>query len=345
MSKIYPATYSIAMIGTGYMARKHCSVLAVHSAARLHTLCSTEKSKPVAQEMAKEYGFRAITTDYDSVLSNPDIHIVFICSPDHTHVDYVIAALQAGKHVFCEKPLARTRLEFEKIQNSLNSQSVLQVGMNCRFREQYLILKKMVLANELNELRFIRGTYIYNMVQSIHAGEKKWSLKFPPSSYPFLHGGGIHCLDLMRWIGGDIQSVFARGAGFELSAEYVVDTFSVSLSFMSGALGELLVSSSAFRPNDFSLELWFRQGSIVDRKIFKRVGDNVSLPAEEIIVEQKTIDLALQYEDMVRAIDAHESPLNSFDEAYANFNAANAIIQSIQDGREVYISSDCAGGN
>jgi len=331
-------TYTIAVIGTGYMAHKQCSMIAAHPSASLHTICSTDKSRSIAREMAEKYGFRKMTTDYGLVLSDPEIQIIFICSPDQTHPDYVIAALQAGKHVFCEKPLARTKAEFENIQSFLKSDLVLQVGMNCRFREQYAIPQAKAFSNELGGLRFIRSTYLYNMVQVVHAGEKKWSLEFPQDVYPFLHGGGIHCLDLMRWIGGDIKSVFARASGFELEAEYAMDTFSISLEFVGGALGELLVSSSAFRPNDFDLELWFSHGSIIGRKIFNRIGDGVASQESEIIVNQKKLDLILQYEDMVRAIATRGAPLNSFEEAYANFDVTNAIVQSIRDRREIYLA-------
>jgi predicted dehydrogenase len=326
--------YNIAMVGTGYMARKHCDALASHPDASLEIIYSTERSKSVAEQFKELYGFTHSVTDYAAVLSDPRIDIIFICSPDYTHPEYVIPALQAGKHVFCEKPLGRTGDHFQLIREQLKaSGKVLQVGMNCRFREQYSIPQKRIAAGEFGQLRFLRGTYIYNVVSATRKREKAWALEYPHGIFPFMHGGGIHCLDLLRWIGGNVVSVFARATGFELADELRRDTFSISLAFASGALGELLVSAAAFRPNDFSLEMWLERGSLMATNVFHREGDALALAPEQIIVEQKIIDLGLQFQNMLQAIESGQEPLNSFNEAYANFKALAAIDRSISEGR------------
>jgi predicted dehydrogenase len=331
-------TYGLAVIGTGYMARKHCEALAVHPDARLTAICSTDRSRETAAGFKSLYGFVHATTDYSSILSDSDIDVVFICSPDNLHTEQVCAALQAGKHVFCEKPLARTKDDFHKIAKALkNSGRILQVGMNCRFRDQYSRARDMVLAGELGSLRFLRGTYIVNAVASVRQREKPWWADFPAGVSQFLHGGGIHCLDLLRWMGGEVDSVFARATGLELGPQLGADTFSISIQFASGAIGELLVAGSAFRPNDFSLELWLSGGSILGTKIFRRVGDSVPAKVEEITVEQKTIDLGLQFSDTVRAIQSGSDPLNSFAEAEQNFMVLQAIEESVRTGNAVNI--------
>lgn len=332
--------YNLAMIGTGYMARKHCEALAAHPQARLTTICSTERSRATAGELKTRYGFEKVTSDYASALRDPQIDVVFISSPDNLHAEQVCAALQAGKHVFCEKPLTRTEDDFRQIGAALEKAGrVLQVGMNCRFRDQYSSVRNLVVSGDLGSLRFIRGTYVVNVVASVHQQEKSWWSDFPADIFPFLHGGGIHCLDLLRWIGGGVDSVFARATGFELARELKADTFSISLKFAGGAIGELLVAASAFRPNDFSLEMWMNQGSVVGTKVFRRNADAVAPEPEEIKVEQKIIDLGLQFSDMVRAIETQTEPLNSFAEAEANFRVLRSIEESIQSGNAVKTNS------
>lgn len=332
--------YGIAVIGTGYMARKHCEALAVHPNARLVSICSSDRSRAIADEFKAQYGFETATDDYSVVLNDPNTDIVFICSPDNAHAEQVCAGLQAGKHVFCEKPLARTEDEFRMIAAALEkSDRVLQVGMNCRFRDQYALAGKMVDSGDLGALRFIRGTYVVNVVASVHKQEKSWWSDFPSGVFPFLHGGGIHCLDLLRWIGGEVDSVFARATGSELARELSADTFSISLRFASGAIGELLVAASAFRPNDFSLEMWLSEGSILGTRVFRRKGDAVATEPEEIKVEQKIIDIGLQFSDLVRAIETKTQPLNSFAEAEKNFKVLRAIEESIQSGNAIKTTS------
>ena len=328
--------YKVAMIGTGYMARKHCAALATDPNARLAVVCSTERSRATADEFKSLYGFVSATTDYTSILSDSEIDIVFICSPDNLHTQQVCAGLAHDKHVFCEKPLARAEADFSQIAKALaRTNKVLQVGMNCRFREQYSRARELVVAGELGSLRFLRGTYIVNTVASVHQKEKPWWMDSPPSVFPFLHGGGVHCLDLLRWIGGEVESVFARATDFELAQDLKTDTFSVSLKFSSGAIGELLVSAAAFRPNDFSLELWLSEGSILGTNIFKRDGLLLSPHSGQILVEQKTIDIGLQFSDMVQAIESGTEPLNSFSEAYENFRVLRAIEGSVRSAKPI----------
>src|SRR5206468_12696244 len=205
------ASYNVAVIGTGYMARKHSSALMSHDSASLVSICSSARSLERALEFQRLYGFASVTTSYDSVLRDPNIDIVFICTPDNTHTANVCKALESGKHVFCEKPLACAESDFRAIAKHLEaSRKTLEVSMNCRFREQYVITKRLITTGEFGGLRFLRGTYIINAVQGVRDREKTWWLDFPEDIFPFLHRGGIHCLDLLRWIGGNVNSVFAR---------------------------------------------------------------------------------------------------------------------------------------
>jgi len=320
------------------MARKHCEALAAHPDARLITICSTDRSRETAAGFKSLYGFMRATSEYALILTDPEIDVVFVCSPDNLHTEQVCAALEAGKHVFCEKPLARTEDDFQKIAKALKkSDRILQVGMNCRFREQYSRARDLVLAGELGSLRFLRGTYIVNAVASVRQNEKSWWADFPAGISPFLHGGGIHCLDLLRWTGGEVDSVFARATGLELGPQLGADTFSISMQFANGAIGELLVAAAAFRPNDFSLELWLSGGSILGTKVFRHMGDSAPAVVEAITVEQKTIDLGLQFSDMVQAIQSGSDPLNSFTEAAKNFMVLQAIEESVRTGNAVNI--------
>ena len=82
-------------------------------------------------------------------------------------------------------------------------------------------------------------------VEMVRTQEKPWTLAAPEGVNHYLHGGGLHVLDLMRWIAGDPVSAFARASGFELAGEWGLDTFSASLEFGSGVLGELTVSAAA----------------------------------------------------------------------------------------------------
>jgi myo-inositol 2-dehydrogenase/D-chiro-inositol 1-dehydrogenase len=325
----------IGMVGTGYMARRHLEEVASHPWARLQVICSTERSASEGASLRDHYGIARATTALEDLLHDPLVDVVFLCSPDAAHAGQVIRALEAQKHVFCEKPLARNARDFAAIAALLGENNrVLQVGMNCRFRAAHRAVKDTVEGQVHGPLRFFRGTYVQNAVSTVRMNVKPWILDAPPDANQFLHGGGLHCLDLMRWIGGPVTSVFARATGFELGDVWRSDTFSISLEFANGAPGELLVSASAFRPNVFALEAWLENGSIADGALNVRDGDELGR-SSPLKVHQEKSDLVLQFEDLASAVADDRAPLNSFDEAFNNFVVLRAAEHSAETGQAV----------
>ena len=315
------------------MARKHCDAILGSSKITFDTIISTKKSKVDAEEFKQKFGFRKTTTDIDSVIQDDNIDIVIICTPDSSHPNLVTKFLRGGKHVLCEKPLARTKTDFNIIKKELEkSRKILQVGMNCRFREQYYKPKEIIDKGKLGKLVFLKSTYIVNVVDSVKKKEKPWWSDHPPDIFPFLHGGGIHCIDLLRWNGGKIKKVFAKSASFELKKELKSDTFLILLEFENGVLADCCISASAFRPNSFEFDYWLADGSIINNtKVFGKKNNQVFL-LDEIKIEQKIIDLKLQFDNMLESIEGNKSPLNSFEEAYENFMVISAIEQSLREG-------------
>ncbi|MEW6283226.1 MAG: Gfo/Idh/MocA family oxidoreductase [Candidatus Eremiobacterota bacterium] len=335
----------VALIGTGYMARKHADMLAGHPQANLAVVCSTGRSASVAREFRDTYGFRHQTTDWEAIASDPSVDVVFVCSPDATHADCTAGLLEAGKHVLCEKPLATSEPDFDRLRRALaRGGGVLQVGMNCRYREQYERPQRLVASSSLGRLRFVRGTYLYNSVEKVHKREKAWWFDHPKDTFFFLHGGGIHCIDLLQWIGGPVRSVHARATGFELGTDFKADTFSVSLEFESGIIGELLVSSSAFLPRDFTLEFWLSEGAIRGTTVYRREGDLVSESVEVLPVLQPLPDLHLQFDELVNAVRHGEPIMNCLDEAYENYCIIRAVERSVRERRPIAVESPAGVG-
>lgn len=329
---------NIALLGTGAMALKHAEVLSCHPEARLLKLCSTPRSATKAREFQSRFGFQGLCTDYREVLSDPQVDAVYICTPDDSHPEFTARALRAGKHVFCEKPLARDESGFALVREAkASSGRSLQVGMNCRYRSQYAHAREFAESHTLGNLRLLRGTYLLNKVAAAKSQDKAWWSQRPPDMYFFLHANGIHIIDLMRWFGGEVESVFARATAFELGGSFRADTFSSSLQFSSGAIGELLISSVAFQPRDISLEAWYDQGTILGNHVYHRDGDEISENEVQLPVTQEVLDLHLQFDDFLTAIAKGEEPLNNFQEAYANFALIRAIERSLDSGGAVVL--------
>ena len=98
----------IAVVGTGYIGREHMKAIAAHSQARLEFICATRRSEAVAVELQGVYGAGRVSTDFMDVVGDEGVDVVYLCTPNSQHVQQAVEALEGGKHVFVEKPLAVT---------------------------------------------------------------------------------------------------------------------------------------------------------------------------------------------------------------------------------------------
>lgn len=322
--------YKICMIGSGYMAEKHCSVLMNHPQAELTELVMSP-TNTTSSQFSEKYHFEKVYSDLTQAV---DSEIYIICSPNNFHAEQVIYILNKGKNVLCEKPLAYTEKEMQNICKAKdNSSGKLQVGMNCRYRVQYSGIKKILDEGKIGTVTFIRGTYIFNLVPVLKNKEKKWWYNFPEGSFNFLHTGAIHSLDLMRWFGGNIKDVNAFGNAYELISEWQKDIFTVNIQYESGAIGNFICTASSLTPPDFSFEIWGSDGYIKGKDVYLKTNDG--LIHSEISLKQVKPDLELQFNDFIECIQSGKEPMNSYEEAYKNFQFILSIEEFVRKSERV----------
>ncbi|TDE71755.1 Gfo/Idh/MocA family oxidoreductase [Streptococcus vicugnae] len=107
----------LAILGTGKIVDEVLPVLKEINGINLVAILSTPRSLTKAQELAEVYAINQASSDYDSILTNPEVDTVYVALPNHLHYDYAKKALLAGKHVICEKPFTLTLAEFEDLAN------------------------------------------------------------------------------------------------------------------------------------------------------------------------------------------------------------------------------------
>ena len=107
----------LAILGTGKIVDEVLPVLKEINGIDLVAILSTPRSLTKAQELAEVYAINQASSDYDSILANPEVDTVYVALPNHLHYDYAKKALLAGKHVICEKPFTLTLAEFEDLAN------------------------------------------------------------------------------------------------------------------------------------------------------------------------------------------------------------------------------------
>src|SRR5947207_9491793 len=166
--------------------------------SRVRTIADTDLSR--AETLAASIGAEA-TTEWRSCMRDPDHDLVVISTPTKFHADAAILALQNGKHVLCEKPLARSVAEAaEVVEVAKETGRILKTGFNYRYLDHVLQAKALLDSEALGPLHFLRCRYG-------HGGrpgyENHWCTDRELSGGGVLLEQGIHILDLVRYLLGE----------------------------------------------------------------------------------------------------------------------------------------------
>ncbi|MEW5871536.1 MAG: inositol 2-dehydrogenase [Chloroflexota bacterium] len=245
---------NIAVIGTGRMGSVHTRNLArLISEANLVAVCDIRLE--VAQAVADEQGIQRVVKDYHELLADERIEAVLIATTTDTHAFIMKDCAAAGKHIFCEKPLA---LELGSIDDALavveRSGVKLQVGFNRRFDKSFQRVHEIVASGEIGRPCILRIT---------NRDPQPPSVEYARSSGGMFLDMTIHDFDMARFQVGEIEEVYAIGnvlVAPELTEADDVDTNVVTLKFSNGAMGVIDNSRQAVYGYDQRLEVFCSDG-------------------------------------------------------------------------------------
>jgi predicted dehydrogenase len=197
----------------------------------------------------------------ESILADPRIEGVFICTPNYLNKPLTIAALSAGKHVFCEKPPAFTAADMEEIRAvEMESGKCLMYGFNHRHHESIRKMKHIVDSGEMGRLLWMRGRYGKEVDDSFFQG---WRAKKELAGGGIMLDQGIHMLDLFCYLGGGFDEVQAMVSNLYWKIEGVEDNVFVNLrSSKTGVCASLHSTMTQWRYL-FSLEVFLERGALV----------------------------------------------------------------------------------
>lgn len=214
-------TLGVGMVGYGFIGKVHSHAhLALPlfydpppARTRLIGVCTASDAS--GQKAMQQAGFTFATTDFRELLDRDDIHLIHICTPNDAHRDAVLAALRAGKHIYCDKPLALNTAEAEEIVALAQTiPTVQQMTFNYRFVPAILRARQMIEAGFLGELFSFRAAYL-------HAGyidpkrPFSWRTDWARSGGGAIADLGAHIIDLVRFLIGP-------GSGAERGGEFAV---------------------------------------------------------------------------------------------------------------------------
>jgi len=219
----------VAVVGLGWWGRTIVPLLKDN--AKLKVVKGVDPA-PAAAEFAQSQGI-SYESSFEEVLKNPDVQGVVLCTPHTQHTQQIIAAANAKKHVFCEKPLSLSRADVLRAVKACNDNEVaLAVGHEKRFEPPVQELMRLAKAGELGTLLQIEANFSQDKFLSLAADNWRMSEKEAPAGP--MTATGIHLLDLAVGLLGPAQHVFARVR--QLGSRLVNgDTLAILVTHKSGA--------------------------------------------------------------------------------------------------------------
>jgi predicted dehydrogenase len=289
-------TIGVGLIGTGYMGKCHALAWTGVRAAFGDTpivqrvmLCEIEDE--LARRRADEFGFEAATADWRALIADPRIEVVSITTPNALHAPMAIAALEAGKHVWCEKPMAPALADAERMAAAARASGrVAILGYNYIQSPAIRFIAKLLKDGAIGRLTHFRVEMDEDYMADAKAPFSWRSAR--SAGYGALDDFAVHPLSLISTLIGGPSEVFG-----EMSKPYAdrpegggrraVETFDIAAALLrmaDGASGTILVNRCAWgRKGHLQFQAFGARGAIVfDQERFNEVGIYVAEGPEEL---------------------------------------------------------------
>lgn len=286
-------TLNVAMIGGGFMGKAHALAYATMpmffwpAPAEPIRAVVVDQTEALADDARRRFGFNESSSDWRAVVARPDIDIIDIVTPNDSHPEIAIAAANAGKHIICEKPLARTAGEAREMLRAVTEAGVIHmVAFNYRRTPAVALAHRFIQEGRIGKILNFRGTYLQDWSADPN-GPLSWRFQKKVAGSGAVGDIGTHVIDLARYLVGEIGAVAAMvktyiptrplqaggvdklGASDKNAAgprgEVDVDDEMITLvRFEDGAVGSIEATRNAYGRNNFlTFEIHGTEGSIL----------------------------------------------------------------------------------
>jgi predicted dehydrogenase len=248
-----PLQLRVGMIGYGFMGAAHSYAWRAASMAFdlgavpvLAVLCGRDEA--VLEQKAARFGFAGTATDWRAVVERDDIDVIDVCSPGDTHMAVTVAALQSGKHVLVEKPLANSVAEAETMAEAAGSarQSGQRsmVGFNYRRVPALKLARDLVADGRIGELRHVRGAYLQDWLVD-PAVPLAWRMRRELAGSGAIGDIGAHVIDLAQFLTGErLSALSARTRTFVTQRPLPTGAYRVAGGSGGAVTGEVTVDDA-----------------------------------------------------------------------------------------------------
>ena len=269
----------VGMLGYAFMGKAHTNaykkipymMYPPPAIPKLIAVCG--RNEAAVAEAARRYGYEGYYTDWRKMLENDRIQLFDNGGPNNAHAEPCIEAAKAGKHVFCEKPLARNAQEAKTMLDAVTKAGVKhQVAFNYRFVPAIRQARNLIESGALGQIYHFRAVYLQEWIMPHYGTPMIWRLDKQAAGSGALGDLGAHIIDLGRFLVGEFKSVSAMTRTFikerplgdgRMGKVEVDDAFAAAVEFENGAIGTLEATRfAAGRKNYEALEINGEKGSI-----------------------------------------------------------------------------------
>jgi predicted dehydrogenase len=332
----------VGVVGCGLIGARRAAVAASNGRSRVVAVTDRDRSR--AEEVAAATGGTAVA-QWEAVVDYPGVDIVVVATTHDWLAPISIGALQAGKHVLCEKPMSRSSREAEGIVAAAHSSGrYVHVGFNHRYHPAIRRAHDLARAGEVGDLLFIRCRYG-------HGGrvgyEREWRMDPELSGGGELLDQGMHAIDLFRWFLGELTEVTGMTAAWVWKAPVEDNVFALFRS-PRGQVASLHASWTQWK-NVFSFEVFGTLGGLVVEGLGKSYGTERltiyrradSGPPQEERLEFPGPDHSWEdeWEEFLAAIRDGQPPPIDGEEGLAALRIAEAVYAAARSGATIRVES------
>jgi predicted dehydrogenase len=329
-----------AVVGLG-IGRHHVQAFAAHPRVDLVAVCDADPERSARFQQA--HPASRTYPDLEAMLASETLDLVTICTPDWLHAEMGIAALRAGAHVICVKPLSTTIEDARRLVGAAaESGRRLMVAHERRFHPRYRAIKRVLDEGLLGDLFYLELDYFVHKGRQFSAAPWYKSAQHPRAA---ILGTGSHAVDLLRWFGGEVQE--AWGAGNHLAyQEFPDDDCMIGVfKLAGGAIGKVTQTYGSVRgagEPDLRATLHGTRGAIEDEKLISLDwfpgGTAMDVAGRESwrampMLEQERVSHVAIVDHFVDCLLAGRDPQPDGREGARTVAACLAVVEAARTGR------------
>ncbi|MFH1638931.1 MAG: Gfo/Idh/MocA family oxidoreductase [Chloroflexota bacterium] len=329
------------IIGIGHHANRFMApALGRAAETKLVAVCS--RSRERAQDFAARHHASRSYDSLEKMLADPELDVLYVATPNNLHAEQVVMAARAGKHVFCEKPMALNTAECELMIKTCNDNKVkLGLDFQNRYHPAHVEARQYIQSGEAGEISVVKAQYCHGRARNVTMSAS-WRRDPAIAGAGALVGTGVHPIDLLRFLlGSEIDEVRAL-TDEEPPARPVDDMTYAILTFQNGVTGVVISGVLAPRSDDDAV--------IYGSKMKITCRGTVGMPLRgELIVEGDTVNMRKTFPDAdplpvlyIKAVEAFNkciaedtTPPSSGYDGLEMVRVVDAILESSRKGKAV----------